>query len=171
MLSTALSTKEGMDQSAVAPAASRKFLSTVLPWGVWATSSYTLDGPPESTRAVKPPPSTRSTGSVHGRISEYTPSSRMRRAMSWVYWPPKSRIATLLATPVLPRGPQLLGALEDLPLGLDRGREDQLGLLQLLDVHDAHRGHAGADGALEVEGPGFGARRVRGDVLDRSVTD
>src|SRR5882672_6668580 len=135
--------------------------------GSGASSSYTLDGPPESTRAAKPPPSTRSTGSVHGRISEYTPSSRMRRAMSWVYCPPKSRIATLLATRVLPRDPQLLGALEDLPLGLDRGRDDQLGLLQLLDVHGAHRAHAGADGAHEVQGPVLGERGAEQDLLER----
>ena len=29
-----------------------------------------------------------------GRISQYTPCSRTRRAMSWVYWAPKSRIRT-----------------------------------------------------------------------------
>src|SRR2546423_14232147 len=31
---------------------------------------------------------------VHGRIEEKTCCSRMRRAMSWVYWPPKSRTTT-----------------------------------------------------------------------------
>ncbi len=40
MLSTAASTNEGMDQSAATPAASRKFLRTVFPWGVWATSGW-----------------------------------------------------------------------------------------------------------------------------------
>src|SRR6185436_11942754 len=36
----------------------------------------------------------RSGGSLQGRISQYTPCSRIRRAMSWVYWPPKSRTRT-----------------------------------------------------------------------------
>src|ERR1700675_1321841 len=31
---------------------------------------------------------------VHGRTEEKTCCSRMRRAMSWVYWPPKSRTTT-----------------------------------------------------------------------------
>src|SRR5262245_62583424 len=92
-------------------------------------------------------------GSVHGTISEYTPSSRMRRAMSCVYWPPKSRMpmeeAVMAASP-LPRGSQLLGALEHLAFGLDRRSDDQLGLLQLADVARADRAHARADGADQV---------------------
>src|SRR5258706_9692904 len=31
---------------------------------------------------------------VHGRTEEKTCCSRMRRAISWVYWPPKSRTTT-----------------------------------------------------------------------------
>src|ERR1700680_4745199 len=31
---------------------------------------------------------------VHGRTEEKTCCSRIRRAMSWVYWPPKSRTTT-----------------------------------------------------------------------------
>src|SRR5688572_7297033 len=33
-------------------------------------------------------------GRLYGQISQYTLSSRMRRAISWVYWLPKSRIRT-----------------------------------------------------------------------------
>src|SRR6266849_4734384 len=97
----------------------------------------------------------------------------MRRAMSCVYWPPKSRIAILLGagarvtTATLPGRPQLLGALEDLALGLDRGRDDQLGLLQLADVHGTHRPHAGADGAHEVEGAVLGEGGPEQDLLER----
>src|SRR6202158_495488 len=91
----------------------------------------------------------------------------MRRAISCVYWPPKSRIATRLGTGDLPRRPQLLGALEDLALGLDRGRDDQLGLLQLPDVHGADRPHAGADGAHQVERAVLGERGPEEDLLER----
>src|ERR1700730_7520313 len=92
----------------------------------------------------------------------------MRRAISCVYWPSKSRIATRLGTGDLPRRPQLLGALEDLALGLDRGRDDQLGLLQLPDVHGADRSHAGADRADEVEGAVLGEGGPEEDLLERA---
>src|SRR5258705_3098460 len=97
----------------------------------------------------------------------------MRRAMSWVYWPPKSRIAILLGaaarvtTARLPGRPQLLRALEDLALGLDRGCDDQLGLLELADVHGAHRSHAGANGAHQVEGAVLGEGGPEQDLLER----
>src|SRR4029077_6962571 len=35
-----------------------------------------------------------SSEAVHGRIAEKTCCSRIRRAISWVYWPPKSRTTT-----------------------------------------------------------------------------
>ena len=74
----------------------------------------------------------------------------MRRAISCVYWPPKSRIATRLGTGDLPRRPQLLGALEDLALGLDRGRDHEFCLVELADRLGAADTHAGADGAHQV---------------------
>src|SRR5713226_7776150 len=92
----------------------------------------------------------------------------MRRAMSWVYCPPKSRMAILLDTRTLARGAELLRALEDLALGLDRGRDDQLGLLQLADVHGAHRAHAGADGPHEVERAVLGEGGPEEDLLERA---
>jgi ribosome-associated protein len=71
---------------------------------------------------------------------------------------------------------QLLGALEDLALGLDRGRDDQLGLLQLADVHGAHLAHAGADGAhcgracgSALDGLAVGALRGLGGRLGHTV--
>src|SRR5438128_8357879 len=119
-----------------------------------------------------PPRSTVSMGSVHDRISEYTDSSRMRRAINCVYCPPKSMIAILSGASTirpapLPRAAELLGLLEDLAFGLDRRRDDQLGLLQLPDVAGAHRAHAGANGADEIERAVLGERRPEEDLLQR----
>src|SRR4051812_12440797 len=83
---------------------------------------------------------------LYGRISQYTSSSRSRRAISWVYWLPKSRIrifstsSTEAAVMSVLSHPDALGLLEDLAFRLDRGRDDDLRRLHL-----AHRG--GADGA------------------------
>src|SRR5690606_14679758 len=56
-----------------------------------APGSYTDDGPPER---MIPLYSFRFAAPVSaGTTSEYTPSCRMRRAMRWVYWPPKSTTA------------------------------------------------------------------------------
>src|SRR5437763_14006221 len=85
-----------------------------------------------------------------------TPSSRMRRAMRWQYCPPALRTTIWFrgASP-LPRAPQLLRLLEDLALGLDRRRDDELGLLQLADALRAHRAHAGPDGAPQAQRAGL----------------
>ena len=57
-------------------------------------ASVTLAGPPERMMAAGRP-AARSAGEiVCGTISEYTPHSRTRRAISCVYWDPKSRMAT-----------------------------------------------------------------------------
>src|SRR5712691_5991295 len=99
--------------------------------------------------------------------------SRMRRAMSCVYCPPKSMTAIFsdggpsrgppkppgcssrpgepgallgrLVATLLPRASELLGLLEDLAFGLDRGSDDQLSLLQFADVARSHRSHARPD--------------------------
>ena len=57
-----------------------------------AAASYTLDGPPESTMPFGSSASTSLNGAVHGSTTENTLNSRMRRAISWVYCEPKSRI-------------------------------------------------------------------------------
>src|SRR5262245_50678544 len=59
-----------------------------------ALGSYTDDGPPESTIARGPSARILSRPMSKGWISEYTFSSRMRRAMSCVYCDPKSRMRT-----------------------------------------------------------------------------
>src|SRR5215470_12980840 len=140
--------------------------------GSGAPSSYTLDGPPESTIPRYPPRSTVSSGSAHERISEYTESSRIRRAINCVYCPPKSMMAILSGVSTmlggaLPRAAELLGLLEDLAFGLDRRRDDQLGLLELTDVAGSHRAHARANGADQVERSILGEGRPEKDLLQR----
>src|SRR5229473_3432409 len=55
-----------------------------------ACGSYTELGPPDSTMPVGSSLRISSSVVVHGRTEEKTCCSRMRRAMSCVYWPPKS---------------------------------------------------------------------------------
>src|SRR5688500_12424956 len=99
----------------------------------------------------------------------WTPSSRIRRAMRWQYWPPALRTTIWLTAPrPLPRTPQLLGLLEDLALRLDRRSNDQLRLLQLANRLGAHGAHARADGAHQVQGAVLGERRPEEDLLERS---
>src|ERR1041384_7869873 len=98
-----------------------------------------------------------------------TPSSRMRRAMRWQYWPPALRTTIWFrGTSPLPRAPQLLRLLEDLALGLDRRRDDELGLLQLADALRAHGAHAGPDGAHQVQRAVLGEGRPEQDLLQRA---
>src|SRR5882672_4932554 len=65
----------------------------------------------------------------------------------------------------LPRAPQLLRLLEDLALGLDRGRDDQFGLLQLADALGTDRSHARADGAHQVQRAILGEGGTEQDLL------
>src|SRR5512133_795419 len=55
-------------------------------------ASVTDSGPPD--RMMPRAPNARTSASLmsHGWISQYTPLSRTRRAINWVYWAPKSRI-------------------------------------------------------------------------------
>src|SRR5215211_5874162 len=59
-----------------------------------ASSAYTEAGPPERTRPRGPRSRIRSRSMSCGRSSLKTPHSRIRRAISWEYWPPKSRTRT-----------------------------------------------------------------------------
>src|SRR5712692_10088277 len=99
--------------------------------------------------------------------------SRIRRAISCVYCPPKSTTAILsvssIARPTgLARASELLGLLEDLAFGLDRGGDDQLGLLKLADVARSHRSHARPDRAHEVQRAVLGEGGSEEDLLERS---
>src|SRR5262245_38567796 len=95
----------------------------------------------------------------------------MRRAISWVYCAPKSTTAILSTASIraarLPRAPELLSLLEDLAFRLDRGRDDQLRLLELPDVLGAHRSHARADGSHQIQGPVLREGGPEEDLLER----
>src|SRR2546430_17639718 len=92
----------------------------------------------------------------------------MRRATRWQYCPPASR-TTIWFTggAALAWTPQLLRLLEDLALGLDGGRDDQLRLLQLADRLRSHRPHAGADGSDEIQRAAFREGRPEEDLLQQ----
>src|SRR2546423_2420234 len=136
---------------------------------VGAVGSITLAGPPEMM--IPRAPVRSRAGRSMSATTACTPSSRMRRAMRWQYWPPACRTTIWFRgrSPPLPRPPQLLRLLEDLALRLDRRRDDQLRLLQLADALRADGAHAGADGAHEVEGAVFGEGRSEQDLLVRAV--
>jgi hypothetical protein len=56
-----------------------------------APASDTLFGPPDRITPTGARAAITAAGVSNGRISQYTDSSRRRRAMSWVYCEPKSR--------------------------------------------------------------------------------
>src|SRR5271165_2309531 len=60
--------------------------------GAWA--SYTELGPPDKMMPAGANLRISSNEELQGRTAENTCCSRMRRAMSCVYWPPKSRTTT-----------------------------------------------------------------------------
>src|SRR6267378_6681833 len=127
----------------------------------------TLAGPPE----MMMPRASRSSaaGRLRSATTACTPSSRMRRAMRWQYCPPALRTTIWLSGGApLAWTPQLLRLLEDLALGLDGGRDDQLRLLQLADRLRSHRPHAGADGPDEIQRAIFREGRPEEDLLERA---
>src|SRR5215472_15625705 len=56
--------------------------------------SVRLAGPPDRMMPRGRHAAIRSGSVLNGQISQYTPDSRSRRAISWVTWLPKSRIST-----------------------------------------------------------------------------
>ena len=56
--------------------------------------SVRLAGPPDRMMPRGRQARMRSGSVLNGQISQYTPASRSRRAISWVTWLPKSRIST-----------------------------------------------------------------------------
>src|SRR4051812_22243733 len=78
---------------------------------VGAPSSYTEDGPPDSTMPTgsiaRSFESSGSLASVYGWISQYTACSRIRRAISCVYCDPKSRTTTTWCLAMVPCAPLL----------------------------------------------------------------
>ncbi len=62
--------------------------------GIGAPSASTDIGPPERMMPFGAKALISASGRSGRWISQYTPSSRTRRAISWVYWLPKSRMRT-----------------------------------------------------------------------------
>ena len=58
-------------------------------------SRYTLLGPPVKMMPMGSMARNSARGVVQGLTSQYTWHSRTRRAMSWLYWPPKSSTMTV----------------------------------------------------------------------------
>src|SRR5215213_2633153 len=81
-----------------------------------ASGSYTDAGPPESTSPFGFRSRIFSTGVFAGSISANTPHSRIRRAISWLYWPPKSRTSTSSSVASRPAGPVTAGDPPSLPV-------------------------------------------------------
>src|SRR5207247_503302 len=97
-----------------------------------------------------------------------TPSGRAGGRIRYAAGPTSlSGPSERLRSHALARATELLGLLEDLAFGLDRGGDDQLGLLQFADVARAHRAHAGPDRAHEVQGAVLGEGRTEEDLLER----
>src|SRR5919204_4436495 len=132
-----------------------------------SSGSVTLAGPPETM--IPRAPRSSLAGRWTSATTACTPSSRMRRAMRWQYCPPALR-TTIWFTggAALPGTPQLLRLLEDLPFGLDRGRDDDLRLLQLADGLRADRAHAGANGADQIQRAVLGERGAEQNLLERA---
>src|SRR5690242_3466433 len=128
--------------------------------------SVTLAGPPEMMMPRAPRSS--AAGLLTSATTAWTPNSRMRRAMRWQYCPPALRTTIWFTGGRLPRPPQLLGLLEDLALGLDGRRDDELGLLQLADGLRTHGAHARADGTDEIQRAVLRERRAEEDLLQRA---
>src|SRR5438876_2070101 len=123
--------------------------------------------PPKSTTAIlsvggpsRGPPNSRAKGATPPSHSP-GPGCSSRPGESGAL------LGVLVATLLLPRASELLGLLEDLAFGLDRGSDDQLRLLQFADVARAHRAHAGPDRAHEVQGAVLGEGRAEEDLFER----
>src|SRR5215469_8800092 len=65
-----------------------------------ASSTSVLSGPPDNISAAGLRADSALHGASCGTISQYTPSSRVRRAISWLYCAPKSRIKTVGGAPL-----------------------------------------------------------------------
>src|SRR5215207_3132449 len=126
-----------------------------------APSSYTLDGPPDSTMACGSLALISSMAAVCGMTSEYTRASRTRRAISCAYCAPKSTTSTGRGDAgctgsVYGRGPSppseqvrdrlqprlVQHAGEHAPVDLDGGAVDEVGRA----AAEEHAGPADLDG-------------------------
>src|SRR5919201_4183225 len=163
-----------------------------------APSEYTEAGPPESTSAAGRRSRILSRAVSWGRSSEKTPDSRILRAMSCEYCPPKSitrtssrsrsvigeRPSTAERPSVIryghshPHGRPSVGAhphrllsLQLLSLRLQGRGDHHLGALKIANVLVAAGGHRGAKRAHQVEGAVILLRRAEQDLLEGAVLE
>src|SRR5438477_3730312 len=162
-----------------------------------ASASYTDAGPPESTIPLGFRSRSRSSGTSCASSSEKTPHSRMRRAISCEYCPPKSRtrtssvatgrssttaadevVARLLIQLAHRRGnlglavrahAHMLLALKLLALTLKRGGDHHLCAVERRNVLVAARRHRGPERAEQVEAAVVLVRRAEEDLLKTAV--
>src|SRR3954453_10660992 len=128
-----------------------------------APGAYTLDGPPERTTAAGLRARISSAGTLQGTISEYTPASRRRRAMSWAYCAPKSTTRTVgkstgSAPDALPPGGPLPGS---------PSPDHEVDPLEFLEVAVAGLGHHPAQRPEQVGPPVGGLGRAEQHLLER----
>src|SRR5256884_179814 len=119
------------------------------------------------------------TACSRGRSASRVEPAGTRLAMSWAYWAPKSTTRTV-SNSVTGRPPDagrpgplvthahLLGPLEALALGLERGGHHDLRLLELLHRLVAARRHGRAQGAEQVQAAVVLVGRAEEDLLERA---
>src|SRR4051812_34205250 len=156
-----------------------------------APTSYTEAGPPESTNPFGALSRIVSIAVVAGSSSAKTPHSRIRRAISCEYWPPKSRTSTsseawagAVEAPASVVGdsntgrdrcapvgahPHRLLVLQLLALAHQGRRDHHLGPLEGADVLVAAGGHRGLQGPHQVEGAVVLLGRAEEDFLQGPV--
>src|SRR5271165_1455010 len=161
-----------------------------------APGAYTDAGPPDRMIPRGLRLAISSSDTLWGSISEKTPQSRTRLAISWLYCPPKSSTTisstapvasvrcsaagagTVAAASVIGEGGRLavggahadaLVALQRLALGLKRRRDHDLGAVELGEVLVSARGHRRAQPAEQVERAVVLPRRADQDLLERAV--
>src|SRR5665213_1129369 len=164
--------------------------------GSGAPGSYTDAGPPLKIRPRGARRRISAALMVPGTSSQYTRASRTRRAMSCEYWEPKSRTRTvswatvgsagaigprlgMTAIPRLTRSsgarcgshphPDALLTLLHLALGLDRGGDDHLGALEVLDVARAAHAHRALQRADQVHAAVVDVGGAEEDLLELAL--
>src|SRR4029453_15459945 len=127
---------------------------------------YRAAGPPESTIPAGRLARSSASGASCGTISEYTWHSRIRRAINCAYCAPRSTTRTgRSASSKLVAHAHALLRLVGLALRLDRRRDHELGLLELLDRCVPRGGHRRSERAEQVERAVVLVRRSHEDLL------
>src|SRR5207302_3661567 len=151
--------------------------------GCGAPASYTDAGPPLKMRPRGLRAAISAAAIVPGTSSQYTPDSRTRRAISWLYCDPKSRMRTASwvtrtggdsargARAVKRSNPHsdALLVLLHLALRLDRRGDDHLGFLELGDRARAAHAHGALECANKVHAAVVDMRGPEEDLAQRAA--